>query len=103
MRPGKFDAINRPLDILGVRLYFPPYEKADWSVNVRIESCGHDPTKVYLNSYADWEQHTLWDERFVDNACEKIGTVSTFMSTRLIQFLREPPISEDDVEQSDDD
>lgn len=40
MHPSKLINFARPLEILGVRLYFPPSDDVDWGVNVRVESWG---------------------------------------------------------------
>lgn len=101
MRPARLNTIDRPLDILGVRLNFPPYEDVNWGVNVRIESWAEDPKKVFLNADADWESQSKWDSEFVGKLCEQITTVTTFMSTKLMQFLREPPFSPDELEEED--
>lgn len=96
MHPHKLDAIARPLDILGVRLRFPPAEGIDWSVDVRIESWGEDPKKVFLNADADWYHQIDWTEQYCEILSERISVISSFMSESLVRFLREPPFPGED-------
>lgn len=91
MRPSRLDTIDRPPNILGVRINFPPFEGADWNVDVRIESSGEDPNKVFLNADADWDKQSPWDDTFVAELYSRVEKVTSFMSGPLIQFLREPP------------
>jgi hypothetical protein len=92
MLPHRLKAIGRPLEILGLRLFLPENETIDWSVNVRIESFGPDPHKVFVKADADWDAQSVWDETFADTAVARLTTVSQFMHGTLIQFLREPPL-----------
>jgi hypothetical protein len=99
MHPRKLDPINRPLDILGVRLRFPAADRIEWDADVRIESWGADPNKVFLNVSADWDTQTAWGREFVDDSIGRITIVSDFITDNLVAFLRQPQIPDDDEEE----
>jgi hypothetical protein len=101
MHPRKLDAIERPLDILGVRLRFPATDDIEWAADVRIESWGTDPRKIFLNVSADWETQTAWGLGFVDGSVNRISTVSDFIEKTLVQFLRQPRIPDDFDDEED--
>jgi hypothetical protein len=103
MHPYKLEPIERPLHVLGVRLFFPPFaredgSRTDWSVNVRVESGINDPGKLFLESTAEWREPAPWNTQYVTDAVGRLGLVSSFMSDKLVKFLRQPPFpeSEDD-------
>ena len=107
MDPHKLAPIERPLHVLGVRLFFPPFEEADseqageycktdWSVNVRVESCVNDPGKLFMEADADWDAPISWDNDLVNEALRCLGVVTTFMSDKIVKFLRQPPLPDND-------
>lgn len=102
MDPRKLAVLERPLDILGIRFRFPSIEEIDWDVDVRIESWGEDPHKVFINADADWDSNTTWDGEFVDTSVGRITLISNFISKQIVQFLRKPPINEEDLEDGGD-
>jgi hypothetical protein len=103
LHPKKLNIINRPLDLLGVRMYFPPDENVEWGVDVRAESWADDPTKLYLAADADWSGSRPWDEDAVERTIESMSVVTEFMKTRLMNFLHQPPFLGFDDEGDEDD
>jgi len=113
MHPNKLAPIERPLHVLGVRLFFPPFEEdggeqpgqtrtIDWSVNVRVESCINDPGKLFLEANADWSEPIPWNGDLVKRAVQCLDEAQTFMSDKVVKFLRQPPLpdngEDDDVQ-----
>jgi hypothetical protein len=102
MNPKRLAVIGRQgPEVLGIRLFFPPCKGQDWTVNVRVESFGPNPNKVFLQADADWDDQAMWDEKFADHAVTRITTVSRFMQGPLVDFLRYPPaqgVSEEEDE-----
>ena len=96
MDPHQLALIDRPLDILGIRLRFPANDSYDWDVNVRVESWGEDPQKIFINADADWDSGELWDGEFVDKSVGRITLISNFISEQVVRFLRKPPFTENE-------
>jgi len=107
MEPHKLAPIERPLHVLGVRLFFPPFEegddeqagecnKTDWSVNVRVESCINDSGKLFMEADADWGEPISWGDNLADEALDCLGVVTQFMSDKIVKFLRQPPLPDND-------
>jgi hypothetical protein len=95
MDPNRLDAIGGGhLGILGIRLIFPEMENKDWSADVRIESYGPDPKKVFLQADAAWHDQAEWGTDFADRAVTRVTTVSEFMQGPLVNFLKSPPESD---------
>lgn len=101
--PKKLEAINRPLHILGVRMYFPSSDNVEWGVDVRTESWIDDPTKLFLEADADWSESRDWDQEKVRKTVESISVVTDFMKTRLMDFLHQTPMLGFDEEDDNDD
>ncbi len=112
LHPYKLAPIGRPLHVLGVRLFFPPFEpfeetnsensetprKTDWSVNVRVESSISDPQKLYLEADAVWNEPKPWNQDVVREAVSRIGIATEFVNHEVVSFLRQPPFPEDGEE-----
>lgn len=106
MHPHKLAPIERPLHVLGARLFFPPFEedsdepgqtrKTDWGVNLRVESCFSDPGKLFLEADADWDEAMPWDDELIEKALSCIGVATRFVSDKVIKFLRQPPLPDND-------
>ncbi len=92
LHPKKFEAIARPLQILGVRMYFPPGENEDWVVEVRAESWGDEPTKLFVSADADFRDSRDWDDNSNKQAVESMAAITNFMKTRLMTFLHQSPL-----------
>ena len=103
MDPKRFSPLGRShLEILGLRLFFPETENEDWSVNVRIESFGPDPKKVFLQAEAAWHEGETWGTEFADKAVSGVSTDSSRSAeVRLIGFVMNPPASGVDDEEDD--
>ncbi len=114
MHPHKLTPIKRPLQVLGVRLLFPAFdesedvdgEKADWSVDVRVESSIADTKKLWIEADADWNSSEEWGSGFTDKAVGRMKVIEDFVSDRLVKFLRQPPLpdeTDEDYETGEED
>lgn len=101
--PKKLEAIDRPLHILGVRMYFPSSGDVDWGVDVRAESWIDDASKLFLEADADWSDTRDWEAEEIRRTVDSIFHVTNFMNTRLMNFLHQSPALGLDDEGVDDD
>lgn len=108
MLPSTIRFMERPLHILGLRLFFPPYTSAnsehaevgveekkkiheDWSADVKIESWLDDPSKLFLEVDGRWDDPKQWDKNSVDEAWSRLSTVSNFVDNELRSYLNNAP------------
>lgn len=96
MHPKQLAPIARPLEVLGLRLYFPAFQEdeehtTDWGVNVRIESCIDDSEKLYLEADADWDETVSWQDETAGALASNIKTVTDFINDRVLSFLHQDP------------
>lgn len=71
--PARFGPLNRPIQLLGVRIAFPAYElewqdgeeskaeKADWTLELKVESWMADPKMLFVEADANWLDSMPWD------------------------------------------
>ena len=114
MDPARIRPFGRPIQLLGLRFFFPPFKviakgkgkgKAkkttenvtDWQINLRIESQLEDPKKLYIQADADWVKPSKWDEDAEKSILENLETVSDYMSKNVIGFLRHKPEPKQDT------
>jgi hypothetical protein len=107
MHPRKLTPMARPLHVLGVRLYFPPFEdeddrQTDWGVDVKIESWIEDSEKLYVEADADWHETITWGDGTAEALASHISTVTDFIKDRVIKFLHQSPVSGIDFTEDDD-
>lgn len=118
MNPHSIRPIKRPLHILGLRLYFPPFNlddaqsQTDWGVDVKIESCIHDAKRLHLEADAHWTEPMQWENDATPRVLvQNLTTVTDFMKGRLLDYLHQsfdridesPEGSVDDSLANDDD
>jgi hypothetical protein len=103
MHPYKFKALGRPLHILGIRVTLPPTiadgsePGIDWSADVRIETWTADEKKLYLETDAEWDDVETWDKDLCHTVThQRLRETSTFLSDRIIKFLRQPPFPDEE-------
>ena len=97
------DPLGRPIHLIGLRLFFPPFvkeaegkqERTEWGVNLRAESLMEDPTKLFLEAEADWQHLTKWDAVGIDGLVERLQVVGDYLQDNVLAFLR---ASDDDQE-----
>ena len=91
---GAMEPFGRPVHVIGLRLFFPPVagregaEARDWQVNVKIESLAKDPTQLFIEADAHWNQPMQWGEQALSKIVERADTVHTFVRTNVLNFLR---------------
>ena len=103
MSPTRLDPLGRPLHLLGMRMFFPAYrianesddqnvealeEGSDWDVDVRLESWTEDPRKLFVEADASWKQLAKWDDKTLEDVFARLGTVSHYVRTTLLDFLQ---------------
>lgn len=53
---------NRPVQMFGIRLMFPPVEEENRRFNIRIESFNQDPKRVFVECISDYEGPPISEE-----------------------------------------
>lgn len=108
-RPKRLGVFGRPTHGLGIRLYFPQYEKEqndeivpgeDWNANVKLESWLEDPRKLFVEIEGFWPDPSEWDTQAETRAADRLDTVTEFFRGKLLPFLRYD--DEQDHEEVDD-
>jgi len=98
MDPSRLDPMQRPLHILGVRMFFPPFIKkdiadesksqvTDWGVNVKLESWIEDPSKLFVEVDGHWPRPQKWEDESVDNVVGRLQILIDYSQDRVIPFL----------------
>jgi len=104
--PARNDAFGRPIHLVGIRFFFPPFRKkgakkkekndiVEWQVDVKAESFIEDPTLLFLEADADWVKPRPWDSEAVEEEIQRLGIVSGYLETNVLAFLQhesDPPI-----------
>ena len=100
IHPDRNTSFGRPIHLVGLRLFFPPFKKTGskkksdtvkWSVDVKAESLMDDPSKLFLEAQADWPTPTQWTEAAEQEEVNRLETVSEFLEKNVINFLLENP------------
>jgi len=98
MDPRRLDPMGRPLHVLGMRLFFPPYiEKdktdqsknrvTDWGVDVKLESWIEDPGKLFVEVNGHWHRPEKWDDKSVESVVGRLQVLADYLRNRVIPFL----------------
>lgn len=100
MGGAKITPFGRPMQLFGLRFFFPPFGRkvkgkgkkmkddlTEWQVDVKIESCLEDPSKVYLQAEAMWPKPTKWDNAAEESILQQLATVSDYIEKNVIEFL----------------
>jgi hypothetical protein len=111
MNPNRVDSFGRPLHLLGLRFFFPPYIKkkpegdkpqvTNGHVGVRAESLMEDPSKLFLEAEATWIEAHPWEEEDVTALSDHLETVKNYLEKNVMQFLQASPGNDDDGENED--
>jgi len=96
LSPGRAAPLARPIHIVGLRLAFPPYhrktpegvELQEWALDVKVESLGEDPTKVYLEADAKWMKPRKWDAEAVGEVVNHLDVVLEYLRKNVLVFLK---------------
>lgn len=99
----RVDSFERPIHLLGVRFFFPPFVKkvgeesqiTDWPVAVRAESLMEDPSKLFLEAEATWVEAKKLDEEVIAGLIEHLNAVKQYLEINVMQFLLASPGSEE--------
>jgi hypothetical protein len=100
MNPSRVDAFGRPIHLLGLRFFFPPFRHkgrkgkeavTNWQVNVKAESWLEDPSKLYLEADADWPDTSQWTSSAANKLLEQLGTVGQYLEKNVVAFLQHEP------------
>jgi hypothetical protein len=103
MSPSRVDPFGRPIHLLGLRFFFPPFRRkgkkgkeavTDWQVNVKAESWLQDPSKLYLEADADWPTARQWTESAVNKVLEHLDEVGNYLEKNVVAFLQHRPKEE---------
>lgn len=98
-----FTSLRRPIHIIGLRLFLPPYRvqqdgpegktvsAEDWAVNLKIESWAADPSKIFVESSGTWEKPVKWDEQCVGEVVGRLEVLHEYLNTVLENFVKRSP------------
>lgn len=100
----RFTMLNRPIHIFGIRVTCPPYNKAEpkkgrkkqvvtavpFNVDIKAESWGEDPTKLWLEADAQWPGPFQWDSKNISEAVGHLQLVKDYLAKDVMQFLQNP-------------
>lgn len=105
MNPNRVDSFGRPLHLLGLKFFFPPYMKkkegekpqvTEWHVGVRAESWMEDPSKLFLEAEATWIEAHPWKKKVSTELTERLETVKDYLEKNVMQFLQTSPGNDED-------
>ncbi len=100
MNPSRVDQFGRPIHLVGLRFFFPPFRKkgkkgkqavTDWQVNVKAESLLEDPGKLYLEADADWADSEEWSDTATAKKVEQLKIVAEYLEKNVVAFLQHTP------------
>ena len=110
MDERRLSPFSRPIQLVGLRLSMPPYQlkqktptkgrrkgkekilsSAEWGVEVKGESYGMDPSKLFLEVTGTWPIGAPWDNSQTRDAIGRLDTVKKFLKDRLLPFLTSMP------------
>jgi hypothetical protein len=99
----RFTMLNRPIHIFGIRVTCPPYKKEEtkgkkkvitaqalFNVDIKAESWGEDPTKLWLEADAQWPVPSQWDAKSIDEVVGHLQLVKDYLAQDVMQFLQNP-------------
>jgi len=87
--------LNRPIHTVGLRFMLPPFKeegavarKEDWLLEVKVESLVEDPSKVYVEADAQWQNTPmLWDVEATRTVVNRQVKVSEYLKDHVLEFL----------------
>ena len=109
MDERRLSPFSRPIQLVGFRLAMPPYQlkqktttkgrkgkekivsSAESGAEVKGESYGMDPTKLFLEVTGTWPIGAPWDNNATQDAVGRLDTVKKFLKDRLLPFLTSMP------------
>jgi hypothetical protein len=100
MDTNRVDPFGRPIHLLGLKFFFPPYIKkregaepqvTDWHVGLRAESLMEDPSKLFLEAEAMWVEAHQWDKEIATRLIDHLQTVKNYLENNVMQFLQAFP------------
>ena len=95
--PSRTDSFGRPIHLVGLRFFFPPFalqkgkdERAitDWQVDVKAESLIEDPSKLFLEADGRWQDTMPWNGENERKVIDRIKVVSDYLQENVVAFLR---------------
>lgn len=100
MDDSQIDPFGRPVHLIGLRFFFPPYQaaaeqdsagSADWAVGIRAESLMEDPGKLFLEADAEWFNPSAWNAASADTLIAHLSTAREYLEQKVVRFIRESP------------
>lgn len=102
INPDRFGPLKRPIQLLGMRIAFPPYkieweeedetkvDQADWLLELKVESWIADPGKLYVEADASWPDPKQWDSGTTTTLVNRLQELTTYL-TKVRDFLGHNP------------
>jgi len=103
IQPERFGPLQRPIQLLGMRIAFPPYireqvggseggeadaETTDWLLELKVESWAEDPKMLFVEADASWHEPMSWDDTsgVIEKIVGRLGELNSYLS-KVRDFL----------------
>lgn len=99
INPDRFVPLQRPIQLLGMRIAFPPYKielegeedekttaQADWLLELKVESWLADPEKLFVEADATWPEPMKWDPHATTALVNRLQEITSYLS-KVRDFL----------------
>jgi hypothetical protein len=100
INPKKTEVFGRPILLVGLRFFFPPFKKkgrkgkeevTNWQVDVKAESLLENPSRLYLEAHGNWPIPVVWSDDACEEIVKQLAVVDEYMSSDVIAFLQHIP------------
>lgn len=97
IEPGRFGPLQRPIQLLGMRIAFPPFirqlkevgedgettnsETTDWLLELKVESWAEDPRMLFVEADASWQEPLSWEsDDLIEKVVGRLGELTSYLS-----------------------
>ncbi len=112
MHPQKTNPFGRPIHVVGVRFFFPPFRHRgpdgqemteEWTVDVKAESYMEDPSQLFLEARAEWFEAGAWNDEFTVKVLGHLSTAKEYLENNVVGFLKATPEGDEPSEDEEGD
>jgi len=102
IEPERFGPLQRPIQLLGMRIAFPPFtrdwekqegeetsdETTDWLLELKVESWAEDPKLLFVEADASWQEPMPWggNADVIEKIVGRLGELNSYLS-KVRNFL----------------